>query len=95
MDRRTLLVNVGDRIPLEPGHHFASADSAASHESIVICCSAKDLLLQCKTDSTCEVDEMDRKRTAVITGSTSGIGLGIARQFAASGINVVIKMTTP
>lgn len=34
---------------------------------------------------------MDRKRTAVITGSTSGIGLGIAHEFAASGINVVIN----
>jgi len=30
-------------------------------------------------------------RTAVVTGSTSGIGLGIARRFAAAGANVVIN----
>lgn len=30
-------------------------------------------------------------KTAVITGSTSGIGLGIARGFAAAGINVVLN----
>ncbi len=30
-------------------------------------------------------------RTAIVTGSTSGIGLGIARAFAAAGANVVIN----
>jgi 3-hydroxybutyrate dehydrogenase len=30
-------------------------------------------------------------RTAIITGSTSGIGLGIARQFASEGCNVVVN----
>ena len=30
-------------------------------------------------------------RTAIITGSTSGIGLGIARAFAASGVNVMLN----
>ncbi|MEO8671572.1 MAG: 3-hydroxybutyrate dehydrogenase [Tahibacter sp.] len=32
-----------------------------------------------------------KKRTAVITGSTSGIGLGIARALAGAGINVVLN----
>ncbi len=32
-----------------------------------------------------------RKRTAVITGSTSGIGLAYARALAAEGANVVIN----
>lgn len=30
-------------------------------------------------------------RSAVITGSTSGIGLGIAREFAANGINIMLN----
>lgn len=30
-------------------------------------------------------------RTAIVTGSTSGIGLGIARAFAASGMNVMLN----
>ena len=30
-------------------------------------------------------------RTAIVTGSTSGIGLGIARAFAAAGMNVVLN----
>ena len=30
-------------------------------------------------------------KTAVITGSTSGIGLGIAKAFAAAGMNVVLN----
>jgi NAD(P)-dependent dehydrogenase (short-subunit alcohol dehydrogenase family) len=29
-------------------------------------------------------------RTSIVTGSTSGIGLGIARAFAAAGMNVSI-----
>ncbi len=37
---------------------------------------------------------MDRNRTAVITGSTSGIGLGIAHALADSGVNVVINSFT-
>ena len=32
-----------------------------------------------------------KSKTAVITGSTSGIGLGIARSFAAAGANVVLN----
>ena len=32
-----------------------------------------------------------RGKTAVVTGSTSGIGLGIARAFAASGMNVMLN----
>ena len=32
-----------------------------------------------------------RKRTALITGSTSGIGLGIAKAFAGKGYNVVLN----
>ena len=33
-------------------------------------------------------------RTAIVTGSTSGIGLAIARQFAANGCNVVVNSFT-
>ena len=32
---------------------------------------------------------MAEQRVAVVTGSTSGIGLGIARAFAARGVNVI------
>ena len=31
------------------------------------------------------------KKTAVVTGSTSGIGLAIAKAFAADGMNVVVN----
>ena len=34
---------------------------------------------------------MLKGRTAVITGSTSGIGLGIARELAAAGVNIVLN----
>jgi 3-hydroxybutyrate dehydrogenase len=34
---------------------------------------------------------MLRNRTAIVTGSTSGIGLGIARAFAAEGANVMLN----
>lgn len=34
---------------------------------------------------------MAEQRVAVVTGSTSGIGLGIARAFAAQGMNVVVN----
>jgi 3-hydroxybutyrate dehydrogenase len=34
---------------------------------------------------------MSETRTAIVTGSTSGIGLGIARALAAEGINIVIN----
>ncbi len=34
---------------------------------------------------------MSETRTAIVTGSTSGIGLGIARAFAAQGINVMLN----
>jgi 3-hydroxybutyrate dehydrogenase len=34
---------------------------------------------------------MDRKKTAIVTGSTSGIGLGIAQALASAGNNVVIN----
>jgi 3-hydroxybutyrate dehydrogenase len=37
---------------------------------------------------------MDKKQTAVITGSNSGIGLGIAHALAAEGHNVVINSYT-
>ena len=30
-------------------------------------------------------------KSAIITGSTSGIGLGIARGLAASGVNIVLN----
>jgi len=33
-------------------------------------------------------------KTAVITGSNSGIGLGIAREMAKAGVNVVLKALT-
>jgi len=38
---------------------------------------------------------MSRTKTAVITGSTSGIGLGIARGLAAAGMNVVMNGIEP
>ncbi len=34
---------------------------------------------------------MFRNKTALVTGSTSGIGLGIARQFAAQGANIILN----
>ena len=34
---------------------------------------------------------MPKGKTAVVTGSTSGIGLGIARAFAAQGANVMLN----
>jgi 3-hydroxybutyrate dehydrogenase len=34
---------------------------------------------------------MGERRTAIVTGSTSGIGLGIARAFCAQGINVTLN----
>ena len=34
---------------------------------------------------------MSKGRNAIITGSTSGIGLGIAESFAAAGINVMLN----
>ncbi|MBV8663513.1 MAG: SDR family NAD(P)-dependent oxidoreductase, partial [Hyphomicrobiales bacterium] len=34
---------------------------------------------------------MVEQRVAVVTGSTSGIGLGVARAFAAQGANVVLN----
>jgi 3-hydroxybutyrate dehydrogenase len=34
---------------------------------------------------------MSETRTAIVTGSTSGIGLGIARAFAAQGMNVMLN----
>jgi 3-hydroxybutyrate dehydrogenase len=34
---------------------------------------------------------MSEPRTAIVTGSTSGIGLGIARGFAAAGMNVMLN----
>jgi 3-hydroxybutyrate dehydrogenase len=34
---------------------------------------------------------MSERRNAIVTGSTSGIGLGIARAFAAQGMNVVLN----
>ncbi|WP_265517779.1 3-hydroxybutyrate dehydrogenase [Nitratireductor luteus] len=37
---------------------------------------------------------MSMPRTAVVTGSTSGIGLGIARALAASGCNIVLNSYT-
>ncbi|WP_163265381.1 3-hydroxybutyrate dehydrogenase [Chelativorans alearense] len=37
---------------------------------------------------------MSKARTAIVTGSTSGIGLGIARALAADGCNVVVNSFT-
>ena len=34
---------------------------------------------------------MDRKKTAIVTGSTSGIGLGVAQALAGAGHNIVIN----
>ena len=34
---------------------------------------------------------MSTKKTALITGSTSGIGLGIAKNFAAKGMNIILN----
>jgi 3-hydroxybutyrate dehydrogenase len=34
---------------------------------------------------------MGQKKTAIVTGSTSGIGLGMARAFAAQGMNVMLN----
>ena len=34
---------------------------------------------------------MNTRRTAIVTGSTSGIGLGIARAFCAQGMNVMLN----
>ena len=34
---------------------------------------------------------MSQPRTAIVTGSTSGIGLGIARALAAQGLNVMLN----
>jgi 3-hydroxybutyrate dehydrogenase len=34
---------------------------------------------------------MLKEKTALITGSTSGIGLGIAKAFAAQGANVILN----
>ena len=34
---------------------------------------------------------MSSKKVALVTGSTSGIGLGIAKKFASEGINVVLN----
>ena len=42
-------------------------------------------------DQHTRVDNNQMKKTVVVTGSTSGIGLGIARAFAAEGANVVIN----
>ncbi len=38
---------------------------------------------------------MEDRKTAVVTGSSSGIGLGIARALAAEGMNVVLNGIEP
>jgi 3-hydroxybutyrate dehydrogenase len=39
--------------------------------------------------------DMSQKKTAVVTGSSSGIGLGIARGLAATGMNIVLNGIEP
>src|SRR5690606_20752395 len=41
--------------------------------------------------STCQERAMSRRKAAVITGSTSGIGLGMARALAGKGIDVMLN----
>ncbi len=42
------------------------------------------------SNNTSRQDELAGK-TAIVTGSTSGIGLGIARAFATAGMNVILN----
>ena len=42
------------------------------------------------SNNTSRQDELAGK-TAIVTGSTSGIGLGIARAFASAGMNVILN----